>query len=163
NPQMCPEPRRTTAPASLCDVLPTMADFAGVDTTGLELRGHSLVPVLEGKEESVQEGTLFTYDDHQSGTAYRDVNPSANRIRAWRTPEATYAIYLHPHGGQPEFELYDRTRDPDQVDNLVDRDSGRALNPADRELVEKMREGLKAEMRRCRIPALPAKVERMPV
>ncbi|MCB0859272.1 MAG: sulfatase-like hydrolase/transferase [Solirubrobacterales bacterium] len=163
NPQMFPEPRRTTAPASLCDVLPTMADFAGVDTTGLELRGHSLVPVLEGKEESVQEGTLFTYDDHQSGTAYRDVNPSANRIRAWRTPEATYAIYLHPHGGQPEFELYDRTRDPDQVDNLVDRDSGRALNPADRELVEKMREGLKAEMRRCRIPALPAKVERMPV
>ena len=163
NPQMFPEARRTSAPASLCDVLPTMAELAGADTGGLELRGRSLVPVLNQEAESVQEGTLFTYDDHQSGTAYRDVTPGANRIRAWRTPEATYAIYLHPHGGPPEFELYDRRRDPDQVNNLVDRDSGRAINPADRELVGKMREGLKTEMRRCRIPALPATIDRMPV
>ena len=92
--------------------------------------------MLKEEAESVQEGTLFTYDDHQSGTAYRDVTPGANRIRAWRTPEATYAIYLNPHGGPPEFELYDRTWDPDQVNNLVDRDSGRAINPADRELLE---------------------------
>ena len=163
NPQMFPEARRTSAPASLCDLLPTMAELAGADTGGLELRGRSLVPVLNQEAESVQEGTLFTYDDHQSGTAYRDVTPGANRIRAWRTPEATYAIYLHPHGGPPEFELYDRRRDPDQVNNLVDRDSGRAINPADRELVGKMREGLKTEMRRCRIPALPATIDRMPV
>ncbi|HNA23181.1 MAG TPA: sulfatase-like hydrolase/transferase [Solirubrobacterales bacterium] len=162
NPQMFPEARRTNAPASLCDVLPTMAELAGADTEGLELRGRSLVPVLKEEAESVQEGTLFTYDDHQSGTAYRDVTPGANRIRAWRTPEATYAIYLNPHGGPPEFELYDRTRDPDQVNNLVDRDSGRAINPADRELLEKMRAGLKAEMRRCRVPALPATIDRLP-
>lgn len=162
NPMMFPEPRRTAAPASLCDILPTMAELAGVDASGLELRGRSLVPVLTGEEETVQEGTLFTYDDHQSGTAYRDVTPGANRIRAWRTPEATYAIYLDPHGGPPEFELYDRKRDPDQAVNLVDRDTGRALNPADRELLQAMRAGLKAEMRRCRVPALPATVDRMP-
>jgi arylsulfatase A-like enzyme len=160
---MFPEPRRTSAPASLCDVLPTMAELAGVDTDGLELRGRSLVPILRQEAESVQEGTLFTYDDHQSGTAYRDVTPGANRIRAWRTPEATYAVYLNPHGGPPEFELYDRTRDPNQVDNLVDRDSGRAINPADRELLEQMRAGLNAEMRRCRVPALPATIDRMPI
>lgn len=162
NPELFPEARRTSAPASLCDLLPTMAELAGVDTGGLELRGRSLMPVLREEAESVQEGTLFTYDDHQSGTAYRDVTPGANRIRAWRTPEATYAIYLNPHGGPPEFELYDRGRDPDQVRNLVDRDSGRALDPADRELLLKMREGLKGEMRRCRVPALPATIERMP-
>jgi arylsulfatase A-like enzyme len=162
NPQLFPEPRRTSAPASLCDVLPTMADLAGVDTSGDEIRGRSLVPVLKEEADSVQEGTLFTFDDHQSGTAYRDVTPGANRIRAWRTPDATYAIYLNPHGGPPEFELYDRNLDPDQTNNLVNRDTGRALNPADRELLEKMRAGLKAEMRRCRVPALPANIERMP-
>lgn len=163
NPRLFPEPRLTSAPASLCDVLPTMAEIAGVDTSGLELRGRSLVPVLKNETESVQDGTLFTYDDHQCGTAYRDVNPGANRIRAWRTPDATYAIYLHPNGGPPEFELYDRRRDADQVRNLVDRDSGRALDPADRELLLSMREGLMGEMKRCRVPALPATVERMPV
>ena len=161
NPKLFPEPRRTGAPASLCDVLPTMAELAGVETEGLELRGHSLVPILLEGADSVQEGTLFTYDDHQSGTAYRDVTPGANRIRAWRTPEATYAIYLDPHGGKPEFELYDRTRDPDQVNNLVDRDSGRALSSTSQALLDRMRAGLKSEMRRCRVPALPATIERM--
>lgn len=163
NPRLFPEPRRTSAPASLCDVLPTMADLAGVDTSGLELRGRSLLPVLKQEADRVQEGTLFTYDDHQSGTAYRDVTPGANRIRAWRTAEATYAVYLDPHGGSPEFELYDRVRDPDQIHNLVDRDTGRALVSADRELLAKMRSGLKSEMRRCRVPALPARIERLPL
>jgi choline-sulfatase len=162
NPKLFPEPRRTSAPASLCDVLPTMAELAGVDTDGLELRGRSLMPIVRGEAESVQDGTLFTYDDHQSGTAYRDVTPGANRIRAYRTAEATYAVYLHPHGGPPEFELYDRKRDPNQVHNLVDRDTGRALNPRDRDLLVRMREGLRAEMRRCRVPALPASIDRMP-
>jgi len=163
NPRLFPEGRQSHAPASICDVLPTMAELAGVDITGLELRGRSLVPVLDEQSESVQDGTLFTFDDHQSGTAYRDVTPGANRIRAWRTPEATYAIYLDPNGGPPEFELYDRRSDPDQVNNLVDRDSGRAIDPADRELLLAMRDALKAEMRRCRIPALPATIERMPL
>lgn len=163
NPKLFPEPRRTGAPASLCDLVPTMAELAGVDTSGLELRGRSLVPVLESAADSVQDGTLFTFDDHQCGTAYRDVTPGANRIRAWRTPQATYAIYLDPNGGPPEFELYDRTRDPDQVHNLVDRDTGRALDPADRDLLLGMRAALKEEMRRCRVPALPVTVERMPV
>ena len=31
-----PQARRTNAPASLCDVLPTMAELAGADTEGLE-------------------------------------------------------------------------------------------------------------------------------
>ncbi len=150
NPSLFPEARKSEAPASLCDLLPTMADLAGVDVSGDGVRGRSLGPILRDEAESVQEGTLFTFDDHQSGSAYRDVAPPPNRIRAWRTPTATYAEYVDPTGGEPpEFELYDMTRDPLQAINLVDRDTGRAKDPGDRDLLDRMRASLHAEMERC--------------
>lgn len=150
NPVLFPEARETAAPASLCDLLPTMAELAGVDIGSDGVRGRSLAPVLRGERDSVQEGTLFTFDDHQSGSAYRDVAPQPNRIRAWRTPEATYAEYVDPTGGTaPEYELYDMTRDPLQTINLVDRDTGEVRDPGDRELLERMRKGLRAEADRC--------------
>ncbi|MCO5315103.1 MAG: sulfatase-like hydrolase/transferase [Solirubrobacterales bacterium] len=150
NPRLFPEPRESEAPVSLCDILPTMAGLAGVDTEGDGIRGRSLVPILSGEAETVQEGSLFTFDDHQSGTAYRNVVPPPNRIRAWRTPDAMYAEYVDPSGGEaPEYELYDTARDPLQISNLVDRDTGEAVDPDDRELLERMRIALRAELERC--------------
>lgn len=154
NPELFPEPRETEAPASLCDLLPTMADLAGIDIGGDGVRGRSLGPILRGEAERVQEGSLFTFDDHQSGSAYRDVTPPPNRIRAWRTPTATYAEYVDPAGGTPpEYELYDMTRDPLQAINLVDRDTGEAKHPADRELLRSMRAALREELERCGVAA----------
>jgi len=154
NPRMFPEPRESDAAVSLCDILPTMADLAGADTAGDGIRGRSLLPILAGESASVQDGTLFTFDDHQSGTAYRDVIPPPNRIRAWRTPAATYAEYVDPAGrAAPEYELYDRTRDPHQVRNLVDRDTGEPRDPADGPLLAVMREALQAELERCGVTA----------
>ncbi|MDQ2621434.1 MAG: sulfatase-like hydrolase/transferase [Actinomycetota bacterium] len=150
NPGLFPEGRESEAPASLCDLLPTMADLAGVDIGGDGVRGRSLGPILREERDSVQDGTLFTFDDHQSGSAYRDVAPPPNRIRAWRTPTSTYAEYVDPTGGaDTEYELYDMTRDPLQAMNLVDRDTGEAKDPGDRELLVRMRASLRAEMERC--------------
>jgi choline-sulfatase len=174
NPILFTEPATVAAPASLCDILPTMAAVAGADCSGDGVRGRDLTPVLAhaaipdavrlgsvgvdfgavaehpAPAGSVQEFTHFTFDDHQSGSAYIDVLPQPNRIRSVRAPGAMYAVYVDPSGVQPpEFELYDMERDPDQVANLVDRSTGKVLSRRDRDLRDRMHEALVSEMERC--------------
>jgi len=163
NPVLFPTAERTDALASLCDVVPTVAALAGLDTTQDGLRGQDLGPVLAhhaapaadalaavpvdlspvathpAPAPSVQEQVHFTYDDDKSGTAFRDISPQPNRIRAIRTADAMYAMYVDPEGrAAPQFELYDTTLDPLQVDNLVDRLSGRVVREADEPLRREM-------------------------
>ncbi len=148
NPVMYPEARTSAAPVSLCDILPTMAAFAGVDTSVDGIRGKDLTPVLDGDAESVRDEALFTYDDHQAGSAYTDVAPPPNHIRAVRSAESMYAVYFDPaRREEPQYELYDMTRDPDQVVNLVNRDSGRANDPEDAALLLHMRASLETQCR----------------
>jgi arylsulfatase A-like enzyme len=183
NPVLFSEPVTVSAPASLCDILPTVAAVAGVDVSADGVRGRDLTPVLARAAtpdrrrladmavdfaaiadhpepaDSVQEFTHFTFDDHQSGSAYIDVLPQPNRIRSVRTPGAMYAVYVDPSGEQPpQFELYDMERDPDQVANLVDRSSCRVLCRRDLELRDRMHAALLSEMERCgtTLPVEPA-------
>lgn len=174
NPVLFTEPVSVEAPASLCDILPTLAAVAGADCSADGVRGRDLTPVLAhaatpdearlgslavdfsavaahpSPAGSVQEFTHFTFDDHQSGSAYTDVAPQPNRIRSVRTPGAMYAVYVDPAGDRPpQFELYDMERDPDQVSNLVDRSTGRVLSRRDDELRGRMHEALLSEMERC--------------
>lgn len=180
NPVLFPEGSTTEAPASLCDLLPTFAALAGVDTSGDGIRGRDLTPVLAqaahprpealaasrvdlasvaehaAPADSVQDHVLFTFDDHQAGSAYQDVSPQPNRIRAVRSKEAMYAVYFDPSGKEEsEFELYHMTRDPDQVNNLVNRDNGRVSNADDAALLLRMREALRVECERTGVD-LPA-------
>jgi arylsulfatase A-like enzyme len=48
NPVLFTEPAEVDAPASLCDILPTLAAVAGVDCSGDGVRGRDLTPVLAG-------------------------------------------------------------------------------------------------------------------
>ena len=133
-----------------------MAAFAGVDTSGDGLRGKDLTPVLDGSQNSVRDEILFTYDDHQAGSAFTDVAPPPNHIRAVRSGESMYAVYFDPEGREErQFELYDMTRDPDQVNNLVNKDTGRVIDPGDAGLLLRMRASLEAECRNARV-YLPA-------
>ena len=162
NPIVFPEPVELEVPVSLCDVLPTLASVAGADTDGDGVRGRDLAPwmaastspdreglascgvdfgplVSEGREPPEDRAVLFTFDDHQCGTAYTDVTPRPNRIRAVRTRDAMYAVYFDPDRPESrEYELYDMSRDPDQVRNLVDVGTGRVRDPRDEPLRERM-------------------------
>jgi len=174
NPVLFPEPVVTDAPASLCDLLPTFAALAGVDASGDGITGRDLTPVLAEAAApdpgrvaaapvvldpvaahpepaaSVQDEVLFTFDDHQAGSAFADVAPQPNRIRAVRNRDAMYAVYFDPSGAEdPQYELYDMTRDPDQVRNLVYRDTGRPRLPGDRALLERMRGALESAAARA--------------
>ncbi|MEI2702848.1 MAG: sulfatase-like hydrolase/transferase [Baekduia sp.] len=142
NPLLFPEPRETGAPATLADLVPTLLDLAGARHTST-LDGFSRAALVASHAEPDREQramlpatlarllddppadaapghTLFTYDDHQAGTASQDAPGQPNRVRAVRDRRHTYAVYLDPAGrAAPEYELYDRDADPNQVDNLV--------------------------------------------
>ena len=164
NPRLFPEAAASSRPATLCDVLPTLATIAGVDTSEDGITGRDLTGELarEADPSAIGFGSLFstagggdegspaahfTYDDHQSGTAYTEVAPQPNRIRAVRSEEAMYAVYFDPGDpGNREYELYDLSRDPLQIRNLVDVSTGMVLDPSDEPLRVAMAEELELAM-----------------
>jgi choline-sulfatase len=149
---------QTDAPASLVDIVPTLLGFADAPATGT-LDGRSLCGVLAHHarpsgdelrasgvdwsgvtgakaELSARDHVLFTYDDHQAGTAMQEVAGQPNRIRCVRDGRWKYALYLDPAGRAPsEFELYDLDADPLELHNLVSKSGGTPrTQPAAREL-----------------------------
>lgn len=134
SPALFDRPAETDAMASLVDVFPTLTTLAGADTRGCDVRGRDLSPVIASharsdrellrdvpSERSVRDSIHFTYDDHQAGTAFKDVAGQPNRIRAVRDGQMKYAVYFDPKGeAAPEYELYDLERDPLEIDNLAD-------------------------------------------
>ena len=145
SPALFEGPAETDALASLIDVFPTLATLADADTSGCDVRGRDLTPVLARHARdrngllsgvspagSVRESIHFTYDDHQAGTAFKNVSGQPNRIRAVRDKQMKYAVYFDPSGGAaPEYELYDLERDPLEVDNLADSAPGRRAEMAE--------------------------------
>jgi arylsulfatase A-like enzyme len=131
NPAMFPQPRESEALVSLVDVVPTLLGLSGEPGNAARFDGHDLGPILAGSGDSVRDAVLFTYDDHQAGTAFQDVPGQPNRIRCVRDGRWKYAVYLDPNRRQaPEYELYDLQSDPNEAVNLVDKHTGRAADGA---------------------------------
>ena len=148
NPLLFADRVQTAAAASLVDVVPTLLALAGAPPSG-SLDGRSLCGVLahharfdataiaasardfgaviDGPAEvSARDHVLFTYDDHQAGTALQEVPGQPNRIRCVREERWKYAVYFDPTGrAAPEYELYDRDADPHEINNLVEKLGGR--------------------------------------
>ena len=135
SPALFGQPRESDALVSLVDIVPTLLGLTGEPGRPDDFHGIDLGPILSGAQSSVRDAVLFTYDDHQAGTAFQDVPGQPNRIRCVRDGRWKYAIYLDPSGGEaPEYELYDLEADPIEAVNLVDKRSGRAASEvADRE------------------------------
>src|SRR6476661_3546662 len=142
NPTLFEGGATTDAPASLVDVVPTLLSLAGADAGGVLLDGVDLSPVLARHAKpgafagitpaaAVRDDILFTYDDHQAGTAFQEAPGQPNRIRCVRDRRWKYAVYLDPGArAAPEYELYDLEADPTEVRNLVDKRTGRARDGA---------------------------------
>jgi arylsulfatase A-like enzyme len=130
NPGMFATARSSDALTSLLDVVPTLLGLAGVDPGPEPLDGQDLGPLLRGETAAVRDAVLFTYDDHQAGTALQDGAGQPNRIRAVRDERFKYAVYLDPaRRAAPEYEMYDLHADPLEAENLLDRRSGRPRSP----------------------------------
>jgi arylsulfatase A-like enzyme len=126
NPVLFPEPRESDALVSLVDLVPTLLGLTGNPGDPELFDGMDLGPLLNGERQYLRDAVLFTYDDHQAGTAFQDVPGQPNRIRCVRDARWKYAVYLDPAGETPpEYELYDLESDPHEAQNLVDKSTGR--------------------------------------
>ncbi|MBS1881982.1 MAG: sulfatase-like hydrolase/transferase [Actinobacteria bacterium] len=131
NPRLFPEPASCSHPASLVDLVPTIAGLTGV-TPPPGLRGTDLSPLLRDPGSGpVQDEVLFTFDDMHAGTGrVREIVPAAGRIRCIREPRFKYARYFHAEGSFPaEYEMYDLVEDPDELENLAHPDHPRYGDP----------------------------------
>jgi arylsulfatase A-like enzyme len=63
NRRLYPEPRETTAFYDHRSLLPTILDLAGVPDVESYGIAKSIVPVMQDPSKSVQDHTLFSYDD----------------------------------------------------------------------------------------------------
>jgi arylsulfatase A-like enzyme len=139
SPAMFREPRESDALVSLVDVVPTLVGQTGEPLEASQFDGHDLTPVLRGEDDAVRDAVLFTYDDHQAGTAFQDAPGQPNRIRCIRDRSWKYAVYLDPSGGvAPEYELYDLDADPDEALNLADKRTGRGRTAAARREIPRL-------------------------
>ncbi len=159
NPLLFPNGGSSDALVSLVDLVPTLLGIAGAgvgDASQAGFDGQDLTPLLAsladcdgsalaesgvnfgalggGSEAvlgpvAVRDHILFTYDDHQAGTARQEAPGQPNRIRCVRDRRWKYAVYLDPTGNAAaEYECYDLVADPNEALNLVDYKTGRGRN-----------------------------------
>lgn len=115
NPKMFPFPISTEAFYCHLDLMPTIAEIAGVPNFSKYGKGISIVPVLKNPKVSVQDAVLFTFDDVFTLPA----NTPSGHIRGIRQGDWTYAVYYSENGSDFEYELYNLKTDPDQLKNLL--------------------------------------------
>lgn len=115
NPKLFPKPRITDALYCHLDLLPTIAELAGVPDFAQYGKGVSIVPVLNNSAGSVQDSILFTYDDN----FFLPEDVPGGHIRAIRQGDLVYAVYYSENGSNFEYEMYNLKDDPGQLHNLL--------------------------------------------
>ena len=70
--------------------------LAGGAADGRLSTGSISGPCCAASATRVRDAVLFTYDDHQAGTAFQDAPGQPNRIRCVRDARWKYAVYVDP-------------------------------------------------------------------
>lgn len=129
-------PTSSSALASLLDVPPTILQLAGVPIPeGFASPeaprqpppwpGRSLVPLLSGETDAVQDSVVIENDEDYLGL----------RLRTLVTPTHKITTYTGHRGAEPYGELFDLVDDPHELHNLWDSPGHAELR---RELIEQL-------------------------
>jgi choline-sulfatase len=117
NPKLYPEPLETEAFYDHLNLLPTILDLAGVADPDSYAIGRSIVPIIRDPSKTVQDHTIFSFDD----LFFVPASAAGGHIRAVREGDWTYAVYFGLDGAGLEYELYNLKSDPGQLNNLLHR------------------------------------------
>ena len=134
NPALAPEARSCPHPASLVNLVPTIAGLTGAEPPP----GASAAPTCPRcsatrRRRRSQDEVLFTFDDMHAGTGQvAEILPGVpGRIRCIRERRFKYARYFNDDDGvAPEHEMYDLENDPLELENLAHPDHPRYGEPA---------------------------------
>jgi choline-sulfatase len=122
NPRLYPKPCRSHALVSHVDFLPTLANLVDAPKDARadwEGRDYSRL-VLNPNGKPVQNYTVFTYDDYQSGQANGPYPKPPNHIVSIRERRWKLAKYYDVnHKVRPQWEMYDLKNDPLEKRNLA--------------------------------------------
>jgi len=123
NPQIFPQHRIITDPASLIDVMPTVLDLMGFSHPS-NIQGKSLKSALFGQEFSHQE---YFYIESVAAMLDRNWAP----LQGIRTEQWKYILAPIP-------ELYDIKRDPQELKNIIEKNPETAKKLKDKlnEIIE---------------------------
>ncbi len=115
NPRLFPAPQVTDCYYCHLDLMPTLAQLAGIPNYNQYGKGKSIAKVLQNPKASVQDSILFTFDD----TFFLPKDVPGGHIRAIREGDWTYAVYYSEDGSHFEYEMYNLKDDPGQLHNLL--------------------------------------------
>ncbi|MGO9602698.1 MAG: sulfatase-like hydrolase/transferase [Candidatus Binataceae bacterium] len=115
NRRLYPEPMETDAFYDHLNLLPTILDLAGVPKANSYGLGNSIAPVMKDPSRTVQDHTVFSFDDR----FFLPAGTPGGHLRAIREGDWTYAVYFGLDGSGLEYELYNIKNDPGQLDNLL--------------------------------------------
>ena len=145
NRRLYPEPLETMAFYDHRGLLPTILDLAGVRDAESYGIGKSIVPVMQDPSKTVQDHTLFSYDDvffvpptapsrSYPGDARRRLDVRGLFQHGWRRGRTRGARQRGESAGARrsrcppayvEYELYNIQSDPGQMNNLLHGDADR--------------------------------------
>jgi len=112
------EPASCPALTAHLDILPTLAELAGVtlnDELQQQVEGKSLVPLLQDPQASWPERTLFSHLGRWP--KFADPNLSKFTMAAVRTKQ--WALVSERGGAEPNWQLFDLTADFQQKSNVA--------------------------------------------
>jgi uncharacterized sulfatase len=101
---------RMRTPVSHVDILPTFLDLAGVPQPPPVLDGASLLPIIRGGERPEREVVVEFHRYEMAHDGFMDWSPMRALV-GW-----DWKLTLHERFGD---ELYDQSRDPHEVRNLI--------------------------------------------
>jgi len=122
NPRLYPRPCHSKALVSHVDFLPTLASLVGTPESARadwEGKDYSSI-VMDPGGKPVQEYTVFTYDDYQSGQASGPYPKPPNHVVSIRERRWKLAKYYDLDGNKPpQWEMYDLKNDPLEKRNIA--------------------------------------------
>lgn len=108
-PGKLPNGKRFPDYCQLKDVMPTILDVLGIDS-GIEFDGRNLMELVRGGNITQEPEMYITECTWQ-------------RKHGWRTPEWKLIVALEPDFHyKPEVELYNLIKDPDENDNVAEKE-----------------------------------------
>jgi arylsulfatase A-like enzyme len=155
NPKIYQGPSVSDALVSHVDFLPTLANLFGApESARAEWQGKDYSRIVQNpRARRIQDYTVFTYDDFQSGQANGPYPRPPNHVVGIREQRWKIAKYYDANSNRPnQWEMYDMRKDPNEVTNLADPDYPRTR--VQEEQMRRLKRKL-ARVQRTRLQPLP--------